>query len=164
MDGHLDEKQFLYLVEAYCERVRNDNSLEPFFGDMEIERLKSLQQEFIFAALLRQRERNCRLNICEIFEKTSDNEFDSLLDHFQQALTESPVSGEVYDICQIYLHETRQGCESGKGMDYSNCPMCALMTPVSPYSVDSVDSKKKKGIRGVFQKLKGNSFRIGGQS
>eukprot|EP00526_Cylindrotheca_closterium_P023174 CAMPEP_0113628480 /NCGR_PEP_ID=MMETSP0017_2-20120614/14758_1 /TAXON_ID=2856 /ORGANISM="Cylindrotheca closterium" /LENGTH=159 /DNA_ID=CAMNT_0000538789 /DNA_START=96 /DNA_END=575 /DNA_ORIENTATION=- /assembly_acc=CAM_ASM_000147 len=153
LDGRWDNDQFLYLVEDYCNRIKNDDSLEPFFGDMDKDHLISLQQEFLFAAFLRHREVNCRLNICEMFEKgISDNEFDALLEHFHLALSDSSVPGDVYDICQLYLHETRQGCKSSKGMD---CPMCVLRTPAQEDPVET--RKKNKGIRSVIRKIRGQS-------
>ncbi|CAJ1954599.1 unnamed protein product [Cylindrotheca closterium] len=155
LDGRWDNDQFLSLVECYCERVRNDDSLEPYFGEMDKDRLISLQQEFLFAAFLRQRDMDCRLNICEIFEKgISDSEFDALLDHFHLALSDSSVPVDVYDTCQLYLHETRQGCKSNKGMGISDCPMCVLRTPVQ---LDAVETRKTKGIRSVLRKIRGQS-------
>lgn len=156
LDGHWDEKQFLYIVEAYCDRIRNDNSLDPFFGDMDKNRLISLQQEFLFAAFLRQRERNCRLNMCEIFERgVSDAEFDVLVEHFHQALSNSSVPEDIFDTCQLYLRETRQGCQANNGMDIATCPMCVLRTPVD---ADTLGNRQKnKGIRAVLQKMRGHS-------
>lgn len=154
LDGRWDSDQFLYLVEAYCERIRNDDSLEPFFGDMDKDHLISLQQEFLFAAFLRQKERNCGLNICEIFENgISDSEFDSLLGHFHLALSDSSVPVDVFDTCQLYLHETRQGCKSNKGLGLAHCPTCVLKTPVQV----EAPRKKTKGIRSVLRKIRGQS-------
>src|SRR6056300_753229 len=102
------------LIKTYCNHIRDNEDLEPFFGDYDEDRLYNLQEIFLKAAFTPDAgpggklHRRVKAHHRQLFEKgLDDTHFDSLKEHFLDALNDYCLEDDVYEACTNDLDSLR---------------------------------------------------------
>lgn len=109
------KSQFGYVVMSFCESIRDDASLNPFFAHLDLDGLMELQQEFLDAAFLvaSQKEMEATLGRLtvqhQLLWKMGMNEthFEQLKVHFMMALEECWADDELKQACEKHFNGLR---------------------------------------------------------
>eukprot|EP00980_Cylindrotheca_fusiformis_P013621 scaffold3508_cov113-Cylindrotheca_fusiformis.AAC.1 len=153
--GGWSEAEFDSIVTSYSQRIKNDSSLSPFFGDLDMEGLKQFQTELLLAAFLAEADDSTYFRFCRLVsEGLDDSHFNSLLHHLNLAFADSSVEAQVFETCKTHLTETKDNCDKGSPPPKSKktrsshgvCPMCVLRP-----STEKKERKRKRIFRSLFR-------------
>ncbi|CAJ1940224.1 unnamed protein product [Cylindrotheca closterium] len=109
-----NENSYRVLVTKYCNHIRDNDDLTPFFGDIDTESLVKLEEEFLKAAFTtadggsgRMHRRVSRLHR-KLFDLGLDEtHFDVLKEHFLDALNDFCLEDDAYEACSKDLDSMR---------------------------------------------------------
>ena len=101
------ENNLHYIIMSYCDKILDDESLEQFFGDYEVDTLLRLEKEFLLAAFAgpnskyQDLHRRVSLRHQHLFEMgLNETHFDILQEHFMNALHENWVEENIIAVCR----------------------------------------------------------------
>lgn len=114
------ENSYKILIKTYCNHIRDNEDLVPFFGHLNEESLMKLQEDLLQAAFAPDEGRGTRLHRRvrahhrRLFDKGLDEtHFDSLKEHFLDALNDFCIQDDCYESCNNDLDSLRYIFEEG---------------------------------------------------
>eukprot|EP00980_Cylindrotheca_fusiformis_P012248 scaffold2985_cov75-Cylindrotheca_fusiformis.AAC.1 len=108
--------KFTFLVLSYCERIKDDASLDKYYGKMQIDNLMTMQKEFLMAAFLDPASFNAgdkirsrvTLRHFRLFQRgLCEKHFDVLAQHFVDALFDCWLPQDVIELCFTGFQQMR---------------------------------------------------------
>mmetsp|Transcript_32002 Transcript_32002/g.77726 ORF Transcript_32002/g.77726 Transcript_32002/m.77726 type:complete len:210 (-) Transcript_32002:2436-3065(-) len=148
-----NENSYKVLVNKFCNHIRDNDDLMPFFGELDTESLVKLEEEFLKAAFTPQEGKSRRAHRRvsrlhkNLFEMGLDEtHFDVLKEHFLDALNDFCLEDDAYEACSNDLDALRYIFEENARKN-SRRGRRSSLGQRRDRSMDSADSDTIAGIR-----------------
>ncbi|KAL3935949.1 MAG: hypothetical protein SGBAC_008636 [Bacillariaceae sp.] len=109
-----NENSYKILVNTYVNHIRDNEDLTPIFGNLDTESLVQLEEEFLKAAFAKTEGESNRLHrrVSRLHRKLfqlglNETHFDSLKEHFLDALNDFCLEDDAYEACSKDLDSLR---------------------------------------------------------